>query len=255
MQARAGGNLVVRGQGPAGCWERARVRRHRQLGPGRGRRQARLEPHSPSSGSTFLPRAWTCRMPTRPCGRWGDGWRGGASRGWGVRVVEERWAGWRTLHSHLQRACECTRSTDTQTRGHQDPSSHRTSALGSGRRTARSANHSAAWHATWQQHAGPPPALTSTLGSGRCTMRSKRPGRVSAWSSAEGRLVAAITTTPVLSSNPSISGWWRAVGEAGEERGWGAHSGLGGRARQARTAPPCLPPPAPPAPPHPSAAG
>jgi hypothetical protein len=46
---------------------------------------------------------------------------------------------------------------------------------------------------------------TSRLGSGMEMMRSKRPGRVSALSSAAGRLVAAMTTTPVLSSNPSIS--------------------------------------------------
>ena len=43
------------------------------------------------------------------------------------------------------------------------------------------------------------------LGSGSCTIRSKRPGRVNAVSRADGRLVAAITTTPVLSSKPSIS--------------------------------------------------
>mmetsp|Transcript_34585 Transcript_34585/g.75600 ORF Transcript_34585/g.75600 Transcript_34585/m.75600 type:complete len:362 (-) Transcript_34585:1103-2188(-) len=42
-------------------------------------------------------------------------------------------------------------------------------------------------------------------GSGRCRMRSKRPGRVSASSSTAGRLVAASTTMPVLSSKPSIS--------------------------------------------------
>lgn len=36
-------------------------------------------------------------------------------------------------------------------------------------------------------------------------MRSKRPGRVRAVSSAAGRLVAAITMTPELSSKPSIS--------------------------------------------------
>lgn len=35
--------------------------------------------------------------------------------------------------------------------------------------------------------------------------RSKRPGRVKALSRAAGRLVAAMTTTPVLSSKPSIS--------------------------------------------------
>mmetsp|Transcript_15530 Transcript_15530/g.43454 ORF Transcript_15530/g.43454 Transcript_15530/m.43454 type:complete len:235 (-) Transcript_15530:1091-1795(-) len=43
------------------------------------------------------------------------------------------------------------------------------------------------------------------LGSGRWMMRSKRPGRVRAVSREAGRLVAAITTTPVLSSKPSIS--------------------------------------------------
>ena len=48
-------------------------------------------------------------------------------------------------------------------------------------------------------------AHTSRLGSGMEMMRSNRPGRVSALSSAAGRLVAAMTTTPVLSSKPSIS--------------------------------------------------
>ena len=46
---------------------------------------------------------------------------------------------------------------------------------------------------------------TSRLGSGRVMTLSKRPGRVRAVSSVAGRFVAAITTTPVLSSKPSIS--------------------------------------------------
>ena len=46
---------------------------------------------------------------------------------------------------------------------------------------------------------------TSRLSSGMEIIRSKRPGRVSALSKAVGLLVAAVTTTPVLSSNPSIS--------------------------------------------------
>ena len=48
-------------------------------------------------------------------------------------------------------------------------------------------------------------ARPCTSGSGTTTMRSKRPGRVSAESSAAGLLVAAMTMTPVLSSKPSIS--------------------------------------------------
>ena len=48
-------------------------------------------------------------------------------------------------------------------------------------------------------------ARPCTSGSGTTTMRSNRPGRVSAESSAAGRLVAAMTMTPVLSSKPSIS--------------------------------------------------
>ena len=47
--------------------------------------------------------------------------------------------------------------------------------------------------------------LTSTLGRGRWTMRSNLPGLVRAESRAAGLLVAAMTTTPVLSSKPSIS--------------------------------------------------
>mmetsp|Transcript_9653 Transcript_9653/g.18181 ORF Transcript_9653/g.18181 Transcript_9653/m.18181 type:complete len:201 (+) Transcript_9653:1398-2000(+) len=45
----------------------------------------------------------------------------------------------------------------------------------------------------------------STPGKGKCRTRSKRPGLVSASSSTLGRLVAASTTMPLLSSNPSIS--------------------------------------------------
>ena len=43
------------------------------------------------------------------------------------------------------------------------------------------------------------------VGSGIITCRSNRPGRSSAGSSTSGRLVAAITTTPVAASKPSIS--------------------------------------------------
>lgn len=61
-------------------------------------------------------------------------------------------------------------------------------------------------------------ALPCTSGKGTTTIRSKRPGRVRAESSAAGRLVAAMTMTPVLSSKPSISvsSWlivWTASGE------------------------------------------
>src|SRR6266568_23506 len=42
-------------------------------------------------------------------------------------------------------------------------------------------------------------------GSGTTTWRSKRPGRSSAGSRTSGRLVAAMTITPVVPSNPSIS--------------------------------------------------
>mmetsp|Transcript_20752 Transcript_20752/g.58399 ORF Transcript_20752/g.58399 Transcript_20752/m.58399 type:complete len:253 (-) Transcript_20752:547-1305(-) len=42
-------------------------------------------------------------------------------------------------------------------------------------------------------------------GTGTTTLRSNRPGRVRARSSVSGRLVAAITMMPWLSSNPSIS--------------------------------------------------
>ena len=53
-------------------------------------------------------------------------------------------------------------------------------------------------------------------------MRSKRPGRVSAASRDAGRLVAAITITPVLSSKPSISvSNWFMVWTASESGLWG----------------------------------
>src|SRR5882672_7312676 len=42
-------------------------------------------------------------------------------------------------------------------------------------------------------------------GSGTTTWRSKRPGRSSAGSSTSGRLVAAMTITPIVASKPSIS--------------------------------------------------
>src|SRR5881397_1802173 len=42
-------------------------------------------------------------------------------------------------------------------------------------------------------------------GSGTTTCRSKRPGRSSAGSSTSGRLVAAMTITPIVASKPSIS--------------------------------------------------
>ncbi|OPZ04250.1 MAG: hypothetical protein BWZ09_01928 [Alphaproteobacteria bacterium ADurb.BinA305] len=45
----------------------------------------------------------------------------------------------------------------------------------------------------------------TTSGLGTTTWRSKRPGRSSAGSSTSGRLVAAITITPVWPSKPSIS--------------------------------------------------
>ena len=47
--------------------------------------------------------------------------------------------------------------------------------------------------------------LTSTSGKGRWMILSNLPGLVRAESRAAGLLVAAMTTTPVLSSNPSIS--------------------------------------------------
>ena len=48
-------------------------------------------------------------------------------------------------------------------------------------------------------------ARSAWLGSGISTWRSKRPGRSRAGSSVSGRLVAAMTTTPVAGSKPSIS--------------------------------------------------
>ena len=54
-------------------------------------------------------------------------------------------------------------------------------------------------------------ARSFRFGSGISTWRSKRPGRSSAGSRVSGRFVAAITTTPVVGSNPSISArsWFR----------------------------------------------
>ena len=54
-------------------------------------------------------------------------------------------------------------------------------------------------------------ARSARSGSGTMTSRSNRPGRRSAGSRASGRLVAASTTTPAESSNPSISAssWFR----------------------------------------------
>jgi hypothetical protein len=54
-------------------------------------------------------------------------------------------------------------------------------------------------------------ARSARSGSGTTTSRSNRPGRRSAGSRASGRLVAASTTTPPESSNPSISAssWFR----------------------------------------------
>src|ERR1700760_4281287 len=76
--------------------------------------------------------------------------------------------------------------------------------------------------ATWSRAAsGPrvlPPAWEARMaarsarpGSGTITSRSNRPGRRSAGSRASGRLVAASTTTPPASSNPSLSAssWFR----------------------------------------------
>ena len=48
-------------------------------------------------------------------------------------------------------------------------------------------------------------ARSAWLGRGISTSRSKRPGRSRAGSSTSGRLVAAMTTTPVVGSKPSIS--------------------------------------------------
>ncbi len=48
-------------------------------------------------------------------------------------------------------------------------------------------------------------SLPRTSGSGTTTCRSNRPGLNNAESKTSGLLVAAITITPTLSSNPSIS--------------------------------------------------
>ena len=76
--------------------------------------------------------------------------------------------------------------------------------------------------ATWSRSASGPrflprawaarmAARSARPGSGTMTSRSNRPGRRSAGSRASGRLVAASTTTPPDSSNPSISAssWFR----------------------------------------------
>lgn len=55
------------------------------------------------------------------------------------------------------------------------------------------------------RHEGYAGRSTCRFGRGKWMIRSKRPGRVSAVSSAAGLFVAAMTMTPELSSKPSIS--------------------------------------------------